>query len=376
MLIVIAGCGGGQHPIEKLEFRSGWYEVQVPSGRLTARRPSGAPWHTRPEDNSAAIIGGLVGLVIGNPALGAIGEAMSSPGGDPLAPAPYVELKVEGETYSIAAVGRTYAPSWDQPIAIDARKRSGAERVILQVRDAVDNSVIGRAELSLADLLARPTQTMTQVGSGVASLDVVAKLMPPRQSASFDLVVPATMTLETLTAHGADGWRPIPVWNGDTITVDACGSVCATGNKCFGPDGENSGRWTSYNHDLVKAAAHVSLVAVHLGSGIAVGSSRTITVAQSGRMLFFVNDTDVENNSGAFAVHVTVTPPGEVVRHESRCLPAETMKPPLMSDGTRLRVTGIEPEKGDVDGSTTVRIKGNRFIADGPRMAKVYFGSR
>lgn len=52
------------------------------------------------------------------------------------------------------------------------------------------------------------------------------------------------------------------------------------------------------------------------------------------------------------------------------------MKPPLMSDGTRLRVTGIEPEKGDVDGSTTVRIKGNRFIADGPCMAKVYFGSR
>lgn len=43
---------------------------------------------------------------------------------------------------------------------------------------------------------------------------------------------------------------------------------------------------------------------------------------------------------------------------------------------TKLKVTGIEPEKGDVDGGTYVRIKGNRFINDGPRNAKVYFGSR
>jgi IPT/TIG domain-containing protein len=46
------------------------------------------------------------------------------------------------------------------------------------------------------------------------------------------------------------------------------------------------------------------------------------------------------------------------------------------SDDTKLKVTGIEPEKGDVDGGTYVRIKGNRFTADGPRNAKVYFGSR
>jgi hypothetical protein len=43
---------------------------------------------------------------------------------------------------------------------------------------------------------------------------------------------------------------------------------------------------------------------------------------------------------------------------------------------TKLKVTGLQPEKGDVDGGTYVRIKGNRFIADGPRNAKVYFGNR
>ncbi len=46
------------------------------------------------------------------------------------------------------------------------------------------------------------------------------------------------------------------------------------------------------------------------------------------------------------------------------------------SNDTKLKITGIEPEKGDIDGGTYVRIKGNRFLADGPRTAKVYFGSR
>jgi hypothetical protein len=46
------------------------------------------------------------------------------------------------------------------------------------------------------------------------------------------------------------------------------------------------------------------------------------------------------------------------------------------SENTKLMVTGLDPEKGDAAGRTTVRIKGNRFTVDGPRTAKVYFGGR
>ncbi|MBA3397115.1 MAG: IPT/TIG domain-containing protein [Deltaproteobacteria bacterium] len=42
----------------------------------------------------------------------------------------------------------------------------------------------------------------------------------------------------------------------------------------------------------------------------------------------------------------------------------------------KLKVTGLEPEKGDIEGGTYVVIKGNRFMKDGPRNAKIYFGSR
>lgn len=42
----------------------------------------------------------------------------------------------------------------------------------------------------------------------------------------------------------------------------------------------------------------------------------------------------------------------------------------------KLMVTGIDPDHGDVEGGSYVRIKGNRFTDDGPRTAKVYFGGR
>ena len=43
---------------------------------------------------------------------------------------------------------------------------------------------------------------------------------------------------------------------------------------------------------------------------------------------------------------------------------------------SQLAVTNLEPSKGDSQGGTYVVIKGRRFLADGPRMVKIYFGSR
>src|SRR5580704_6580959 len=49
---------------------------------------------------------------------------------------------------------------------------------------------------------------------------------------------------------------------------------------------------------------------------------------------------------------------------------------PTIADPARLSVTGITPAQGDADGGTYVKITGTRFIDDGVRNAKVYFGSR
>jgi hypothetical protein len=45
-------------------------------------------------------------------------------------------------------------------------------------------------------------------------------------------------------------------------------------------------------------------------------------------------------------------------------------------DDPKLKVTDLSPITGDTEGGTFVVIKGNRFLKDGPRNAKVYFGSR
>jgi hypothetical protein len=56
---------------------------------------------------------------------------------------------------------------------------------------------------------------------------------------------------------------------------------------------------------------------------------------------------------------------------------AEPSKPaPRPPPKPQLRVTSISPDKGDMDGGTFAVIKGERFLKDGPRNAKVYFGSR
>lgn len=42
----------------------------------------------------------------------------------------------------------------------------------------------------------------------------------------------------------------------------------------------------------------------------------------------------------------------------------------------KLKLTGLDPARGDADGGTYVRIMGSDFLDDGPRNAKVYFGAR
>jgi len=307
MLMSCFACGGGQHANAR-RIEPGWYAVQFTNARLDARRPDGRPWHTSESDKTALIIGGLIGLAAGYPGLGlTLGEAASEPGGDPLAPAPFIDLKIEGETYRVSPVGRTYAPNWRQPIAIDARRRRGDERVIIQLRDAVDESAIAEHETTLGELLARPAQTFTRLGA-VMSLDVVVSPMPARPPAEYRVVVPATVRFEDLAREGAPGWRPIPVWNGDTVEVEASGRVCPSSkSECFDANGAEPGRWESYNY--FKKVPHASLVAAVPGEGIPIGVHRMFHVRQAGWVLLFVNDDDVGNNSGGFEVRAVVTPP-------------------------------------------------------------------
>jgi hypothetical protein len=291
-------------------FQPGEYIVRFPSARLNATRPNGQPWHTTPADTTTTALGGLFGIAVGNPEAGiAIGEALSNPGGEPRAPAPFIELRVGGEMYRVSPVGQTYAPDWRQAILVDASKRTGDEQVVVQILDAIDSAVIAQYTMTVAQFFSAPNGSLTNV-EGVRSLDVaVAPFHQHRAIATYDVTVPSTLTLEALAKTGAPGWQAIPVWNGDTIEITASGSVCPSKpTPCFGPDGAEPGQWASYSYPQFRDVPHASLVAAAPGVNVPIGISKSFRVDESGWILLFVNDQDVGNNDGSFQAHVVVKP--------------------------------------------------------------------
>ncbi|HET9622856.1 MAG TPA: hypothetical protein VFP84_15890 [Kofleriaceae bacterium] len=311
VLAVVCACGGGPRSAAPGGDASAWRIIEFSGATLAARRPGGAPWHQAGADHTGAILGGLLGLAVGNPAVGlALGSVIDGSGGDPIAPAPYVMLKIGRSVYAISPVGRTYSPVWPQPIAIDTRPLSPDEPALIQVMDAVDGALLGQQQLTVGELLARPVRTLTDLGP-VASLDVRVSAAPPRGHAAYDFAVPSEATVRALRAGQFPAWTAVPVWNGDLVTIEASGTVCPSrmSSDCFGPEGAEPGRWTSYSYDGFKDSPHASLVGEAPGARFAVGRRAQLRVPQSGYLLLFVNDEDTGNNHGGFQVHVTVDPP-------------------------------------------------------------------
>jgi hypothetical protein len=285
-----------------------WYEVRFKEAALPARRASGAAWHVGEVDHASTILGGLIGLAVGYPDLGfTIGSALVQDAA-PEAPAPFVVIKIDDETYSISPIGQTLAPRWHQPIAIPARRHRADAVALIQVLDAVDRGVLGQQQLAVRELLAPGSRTLTNVGE-VASLDIEVRPHARRQARTVDAYVDARRSLATLTNQAGRRWAAVPVWNGDRISIVARGRVCPSRPApCYGPDGAEPDRWRSYNYPAFASARHASLVAILPGQPLTIGRTASVVAKQSGLLLLFVNDTDVDNNDGGFEVQVTVSP--------------------------------------------------------------------
>jgi hypothetical protein len=305
--IVASSCGAAQRATERAG--SPWYEVHFRGAALPAVRANGGPWHMGQSDNSSSLLGGLLGLAVGYPALGfAIGSAMVSDP-TPEAPAPYVIVRIDGETYGISPIGRTLAPAWAQPIAIPAHRHRRDAEVLVQVRDAVDNGVLGQRTMRVDEFLRPGARTLTDVGD-VASLDLDVRKAHGRPVAHYDFYVDARRSLEELADGGSETWRAVPVWNGDRVTVRASGSACPSGpSSCYGPTGAEPGRWSNYAYRGFEQVPHIALVGLLPGQPVAIGDGHTFIAERAGMLLLFVNDTDADNNEGGFRVNVEVVAP-------------------------------------------------------------------
>lgn len=284
------------------------YVLQFKSATLPARRPGGRPWHVQKSDG---VVGGIAGFIlgaaVGHPVAGMRMGSRSGRTSEPLAPRPYVVLKIDGRTYSISPTARTLNPKWQQPIML-SRQHSKEAIVLIQVMDAIDQSVLGQQEIVLGELVSKAGQTLVDVGA-VASLDLEIGIAPVRRPSTIRLRVPSTAALSDLRSGRHEEWKAVPVWNGDKITITATGEVCPSHpTPCFDANGAPAGQWRSYNYGRLEDAPHASLVGLLPGEASFVGTSRALTAQQSGFLLLFVNDTDASNNSGAFDVTVLVEP--------------------------------------------------------------------
>jgi hypothetical protein len=178
VLVVLAlGCGGHQPNTSPRSQTSHAvvYTIRIKSATISPRRPDGSPWHVTEADKSALIVGAAAGLAVGNPELGVkVAENFIVAGGDPQAPVPFVRVKLAGTTWTIGPVERSYAPAWNESFAINARELRGDEQVVIQVLDAVDESLIAQGQFTLEQLVSRPAQTLTNLQGSVPSLDVEA----------------------------------------------------------------------------------------------------------------------------------------------------------------------------------------------------------
>lgn len=219
----------------------------------------------------------------------------------PLAPAPYVVLRVGTQELSVLPVKRTYAPRWSEAIALTDASLDPNATAVLQVMDDVDGSLLGQTTLPVSELLATGTRTLIDVGA-IASLTLTVVPHERREPIELDLKVPGNAAVRQLPF--------VDVWNGDQVEVTARGNVCPSQwdrQLCVGPDGTHA-TLTNYNLERARSHPHAALIAV-MADGVAlVGAAATLTAEHTGRLYFRVNDNDAQNNTGAFELHVRVVP--------------------------------------------------------------------
>lgn len=147
--------------------------------------------------------------------------------------------------------------------------------------------------------------TASRATTGTTGTTKATPATSPPTTAPKNVTVPGTVAF---TDTGID------VAPGDTITIDATGSitVAPTPDYTVGPDGgTNHPEWSQFNLQVGGAplpAGHGALVAkIANGNPRPVGHHAQFVADASGRLFLGINDVGVDNNTGQFQAQVSIT---------------------------------------------------------------------
>jgi hypothetical protein len=298
----------------------GWLvEVTVVSAEIEGLMPNGDQWDDKGGKTEGDPEATLTAYLARHPELAGTEKMIGIPieaedrgkhAKDSTAVDPMVVLEVGGVVFRTPMRPREFSPVWSFPVRFVVGELAALrgvptdESVKIHVVDydgPRQFDAIGTTLVPVRELIGKPTHRIGPFGS-VKSLALEVKLLPtPANDAE-----PSAMRLAVPSSHS---WTDtgIDIVAGQRVTVDAADEVCTKGDSvqhCSGPEGQ---RVTSgSNVKGFEKLGHGALVAAVGDTRFGVGRKATFVAPSSGRLYLGINDKDVGNNKGSYAVRVVI----------------------------------------------------------------------
>ncbi len=225
---------------------------------------------------------------------------------------PMVLVEVGDHIFRTPAQPREFNPVWEFPFVVlfrDAGDRQGVAPGTVVHFNVVDYDgasaydIIGSTLITIDELAAKPVHQLGPFGSVKRlTIQVASSDAPPdgAEPATYRVAVPGN-ALWTDTG--------IDLVAGQRVTIEAADEVCSKGGSlshCSGPEGQR--RTSSYNLRGFEKIGHAALVAALGDTRFPVLRGRELIAPSSGRLRLGINDKDVRDNRGSYAVRVTIDP--------------------------------------------------------------------
>lgn len=226
-------------------------------------------------------------------------EARKSDAADPM-----VLVQIGDVVYRSPMRPRAFNPVWEYPFQFiyDPATNSGTNvRILVVDYDGPTRfDTIGAKIIRVEVLVDKSVHELDAFGS-------VKKLT--LEVSTTDLPESPEPVVHRIAIPGDASWTDtgIDITAGQRITITAADEVCTKGGdlaRCSGPEGQ---RVTSdKNLPGFRKLGHGALVAAIGDTRFAIKRERTLIAPSSGRLRLGVNDRDVGNNRGSYAVQITI----------------------------------------------------------------------
>lgn len=226
-------------------------------------------------------------------------EARKSDAADPM-----VLVQIGDAVYRSPMKPRAFNPVWEFPFQFiyDPATAHGTNvRILVVDYDGPTRfDTIGAKIIDIEAFVGKSVHELAGFGSvRLLTLEVATSELPESEEpVVYRIAVPGNASW---TDVGVD------ITAGQRITIAAADEVCTKGDdlgKCSGPEGQ---RVTSKkNLPGFAKLGHGALVGAIGDTRFAIKRERTLIAPSSGRLRLGVNDRDVGNNRGSYAVQITV----------------------------------------------------------------------